>query len=655
MAENYFAGYKPYMPPSAYESDRGLNEGLDALIASQRFRREQDLKDRELLQKKKFEDEQNAAVMFGKQEAAQEHSVHEAQSQSRARADAVRNLSSLFGKGLTGAAQAEAAASVFENPRTHKMEGIHLENLGPSGPAPVRDDIGPAPEDEHPGAALGRFLGVSPRPPAPPPAELPPPPPPAADPRAIEPPPQPGYSGTAAPPPPGRGDPGVVPGAPPVFHADPSVITAGPEPTTQEDGLSVPAATWANPIEALKAASRAAQQQQDAASAYTQRGADADTKLAADTKAHGESERWQMQFPGYDPNNPETADRAVTFDPREQKLVAINEAKERAQQYRAAAARAASPDERAQWLRQADLEEARASGQDRASVNTVASQENAQGFKAGQSEIYDLTAAQKMKLGLERAKNAGRNAQGDWRELETRKRDDITEANYAQKVTMQVLGKFGFSDVQVQNRKFNSMASSLGADPNAALDAVISGSFVKMAQGGTGVISDKDMSAFWDRIGDIGIKTGQRIQDILSGKILPEKRAIVADAVHELASQARGNLDAMRQSLDHALTSDPVLGQNPQWKMQALGTYFPEEREKTAGQDVKPPPRVWQKPRHGQHGPVASPAATAPAAPQAAAPSMTPQAALQMARERLKTNPNDEYALKVVKKYGGGK
>lgn len=610
-------------------------------------RRKQELAEAEARQKAKFEDEQNAAVMFGKKEAADRDRVHEAQAQARERAAAAANISALFGKGLTGAAQAAAGASVFEDPRTHQLQGIRLQNLGPQGPEPVREDIGSAPPDRvAPNVALGRFLGVSQRPPvdaAPPEAA---PPAPAGPPQPVAPPPPAGYSGTAPPPPPGRGH---------VFHADPSTIHADPAPpTTDPNGLTVPAATWANPISAMQAHMQAQAEQdaqEEAGIDYTQRAITSDQRLRAAQKAREGTGQWQMQFPGYDPSNPATADRAVTFDPREHDKVLLAEAKDRANKYRESAMKAPTPDERAQWLRMADLEEARASGGDRAAITGVAGQENSQQFKAGQSEIYDLTAEQKYKLGLERAKNAGRNAQGDWREMETRKRDDITEANYAQNLTKGVLGKFGFSDVQLQNRKFNSMAGSLSASPNAALDAVISGSFVKMAQGGTGVISDKDMTAFWDRIGDVGLKTGQRVEDIISGKILPEKRGIVAAAVHELAGQARGNLDAMRQALDHALTADPILGQNPQWKLQAMGTYFPEEREKTKGADIKPPPRVWQQPRHGQKGPVASPAATTP---RAGAPKMTPQAALQMARDRLKANPNDNYARQVVDKLGGG-
>jgi hypothetical protein len=109
-----------------------------------------------------------------------------------------------------------------------------------------------------------------------------------------------------------------------------------------------------------------------------------------------------------------------------------------------------------------------------------------------------------------------------------------------------------------------------------------------MAQGGTGVISDADMKAFWDRIGGLGEKSEQWVMNVLSGKIAPEKRAEVAAAVRELAGRATANLSDIRGAMDHAFgTSKNFAG----YKDQMVGTYFSGARQKSAGGGGKVMPK----------------------------------------------------------------
>jgi hypothetical protein len=142
-------------------------------------------------------------------------------------------------------------------------------------------------------------------------------------------------------------------------------------------------------------------------------------------------------------------------------------------------------------------------------------------------------------------------------------------------VTNKVFGNMGFKEVQVSNRKFNDMAANI-SKPNAALDAVSAGSFVKMAQGGTGVVSDSDMEQFWNRIGGVKERSAQWIQNVMSGQIAPEKRAIVGQALRELAARANQNLGEIKEALRYRLANSPFADR----ANDVLGTYFPAERSK---------------------------------------------------------------------------
>lgn len=142
-------------------------------------------------------------------------------------------------------------------------------------------------------------------------------------------------------------------------------------------------------------------------------------------------------------------------------------------------------------------------------------------------------------------------------------------------ITGKVFGQMGFKEVQVSNRKFNDMATQL-THKNAASDAVTAGSFVKMAQGGTGVVSDNDMEAFWNRIGGVTTRSAEWVSKVLSGQISPEKREIVSQAVKELAGRAQSNKAEIRENLKFRLDNSAFSHRRDD----VLGTYFPEERSK---------------------------------------------------------------------------
>jgi hypothetical protein len=142
-------------------------------------------------------------------------------------------------------------------------------------------------------------------------------------------------------------------------------------------------------------------------------------------------------------------------------------------------------------------------------------------------------------------------------------------------VVNKVFQNLGFKEIQAQNRKFNDMAAGL-TKKNAALDAKTAGSWVKEAQGGTGVISDADMRQFWDRVGGWGIRTQEAVEGALSGQLGADKRRIVAEAVRELAARAQTNLQTVKESVRRRLETSAYAHRLDD----AMATYFPEERSK---------------------------------------------------------------------------
>lgn len=124
-------------------------------------------------------------------------------------------------------------------------------------------------------------------------------------------------------------------------------------------------------------------------------------------------------------------------------------------------------------------------------------------------------------------------------------------------MVQKVMQNTGYKETAVQNRKYNEMAATLaGAKDNAALAAAGAGTWVKMAQGGTGVISDSDMKQFWGRIGGIPDRVENYIENALSGKMGAEKQKIVADAVRQLARAARGELENIGRQIETRLQGE---------------------------------------------------------------------------------------------------
>lgn len=154
---------------------------------------------------------------------------------------------------------------------------------------------------------------------------------------------------------------------------------------------------------------------------------------------------------------------------------------------------------------------------------------------------------------LERVKAAPRPDVGLSNE---KKRLDIEQEYMTAAET--TLAKKGYVDVVKDQRKLGMLSEQVaGAADSAALAAITAGAFTKYAQGGVGVVSDNDLRVFWERIGGLGVRTWQAVENILSGTLLPEKQKDVQKAVDQLLSASRRHEKEIGIDLVHNISALP--------------------------------------------------------------------------------------------------
>lgn len=137
-----------------------------------------------------------------------------------------------------------------------------------------------------------------------------------------------------------------------------------------------------------------------------------------------------------------------------------------------------------------------------------------------------------------------------------RKGLDIEKQYQGAVQSMLALKKYG--EVVHNDRKLAELArNAMGGVDNPALAAMVKGAFVKYAQGGTGVVSDQDMKVFWDRMGGLGVRTLQALEDVMSGGLVTEKAKMVQAAIDEMAASSRANYDDMGKSVVNTLHNMP--------------------------------------------------------------------------------------------------
>lgn len=167
-------------------------------------------------------------------------------------------------------------------------------------------------------------------------------------------------------------------------------------------------------------------------------------------------------------------------------------------------------------------------------------QKRGQNFKHSEGMIHELTRPEKMEIGMRpRAAFGGLGREG--KELGNEKKKLEIEQEYMD-AAEKTLGKMGYVNIRNDERKLAQLSMAVaGADNNAALASIASGAFTKMAQGGTGVVSDQDFKVFWKDIGGLGIRTVEEFNRMWDGTLGKEKQAQVQDAVARLEHQMQIN------------------------------------------------------------------------------------------------------------------
>jgi hypothetical protein len=576
--------------------------GVGADIAGAlRWKREQERQEEADRQKAKFENDQNANSLFGKQEQEREHKLHEAQSQAGLRGGLAKNLSALLGQGRTDEAEATAKASAFEVGDTGKTAGVGLkrmlqgpgDQLLPYADLPAAAPGGPAPAPTSQGQILSRFLGAQPKP------------------ESLE---------------------------PPAFGQDPQ--EPAPDMARAAAGLS----SMGGQASLLQTAGGAADQYRQAQDQYQASQQQSDADRQKQQQEHDKAVRWQMSFP---------SGETQTIDPNQAKAGARAEADDRASQLEAAAVREANPDTRAAMIRQASLIRAQVSNADKAPITNMAGQEDSQDFKRERDERNQLTREEQLrKAALAGAHRTASQVEFDKYKAEQKR---IQAASAYEPVVQNVLHKYGFEKVQDQQTALSDLFNLAGdAEANPAAYTLLGGRYAKFAQG-AGVLSDSDMRQFWTNIGGkLGFFDAAGNVD-LARTVNSFKAAMTGTGDPAFLGKIKGSLDTLEKTINgrsnqigHSI--ETVLrgkGADDQTVDSYLGTYAPlyqmhgpGTRGDTGNESITHPdaPPTHRRPR------------AAPAAPPAAASAGTrpPSSAFEYAR----AHPGDPKSQAFTARWG---
>ena len=186
-----------------------------------------------------------------------------------------------------------------------------------------------------------------------------------------------------------------------------------------------------------------------------------------------------------------------------------------------------------------------------------------------------------------------RSDSNEWRRDQGERHLSQDEEVKAFALAERVLKAGRYEESRVKNNDFNDMATKL-AIGNAALDTSVAGSWVKQAQGGSGVLSDQDMDQFWKKIGSATLRTEAEIDQFFNGKMSDAKRKVVGAAVHDLARLTQQKLDKIQADMEWQFKTSPNFGG---YKDQVIGSYFPSYRAKVTTVQDAPLPSMTDKRR----------------------------------------------------------
>jgi hypothetical protein len=226
-------------------------------------------------------------------------------------------------------------------------------------------------------------------------------------------------------------------------------------------------------------------------------------------------------------------------DPMEGEEHKRQQASMKAQRYREAAMQETRPEMRMSWIRAAEREEAQMGGAETAQQHRLESQGISQDFQGSQNDLNRQNRIDVKKTRAPGGGGAGGGVKAQTADANLRKKLLDEEQEYAQQ-TENALRIHGAVNIFKSEQKAQEMAALIaGAENSAALHSMVRGAFVKMAQGGVGVISDQDMKVFWDRMGGLGVRTQQAMYDALNGELTGVRAKDVKDAIDVLIASSK--------------------------------------------------------------------------------------------------------------------
>jgi len=275
----------------------------------------------------------------------------------------------------------------------------------------------------------------------------------------------------------------------------------------------------------------------------------------------------------------ETADAIVTprgerinLDPGEREAYRVRQEQQRADRLREVAAQVAATDPRraADMMAEAARIEAALGGASSQHLRNRESQDDSQAATAEENQKYRLTAGDQKQMHADRIaamkKRGGPKAPDP---MKTKRSDDL-DAAAADTSFQKFASNVGMAKAMERAQKFTEMSDHLGVG-NSALDSVVAGRWIKMSQGDSGVISDKDASFFWGQLGGIGLKTEEAVMRALNGEMGPEKRRLVLEAVGKLKSSTEGQLAKIASQGEGYIKTGPHAASWPRFR----AAYFP--------------------------------------------------------------------------------
>lgn len=190
-------------------------------------------------------------------------------------------------------------------------------------------------------------------------------------------------------------------------------------------------------------------------------------------------------------------------------------------------------------------------GADRIGAEVSAGREPEQAFDdQSRRELFGMGTERALDVAATKAasKGKGEGKKGKKMTLQTEKLyDDLLRP---------VFQNMGYKDIVATDRKWSDIANQIsGAKDNAALKAIGAGSFVKLAQGGTGVISDADMEFFWNKIGGLGMRAEEAFASYTNGKLSPDKEKVVSEALKFLSNKAKERVNTFGKLIELKLAN----------------------------------------------------------------------------------------------------